>query len=116
MKKQKAKIAVSRCSIRIKSEIKKTAKALLNRVNNDNKGCRKMKLDDIFELALTLVENDHLKALREKAMTNKGRMEILRQKYIELHSYISEDDFLGFTMKPQFQEFIAQHEDQSPAA
>jgi len=75
-----------------------------------------MKLDDIFELALTLVTDDHLKQLRQKAMTNKVRMEILRQKYIELHGYISEDDFLGLTMKPQFQEFLQQQEPMAPAA
>lgn len=110
MKKQKTKTTVSRSSIRIKSDIKKSAKALLNKVNSDNKGCRKMKIDDIFELALELVTEAHLKELRQKAMTNKGRMEILRQKYIDLNGYISEDAFLGLTMTPQFQDFVRQQE------
>ena len=110
MKKQKTKTTVSRSSIRIKSDIKKTAKALLNKVNNDNKGCRKLKIDDIFELALELVTDAHLKELRQKAMTNKVRMEILRQKYIELNGYISEDDFLGLAWSPQLQEFVKQQE------
>ncbi|MBX2993184.1 MAG: hypothetical protein KF681_00115 [Bdellovibrionaceae bacterium] len=110
MKKQKSKTTVSSSSIRIKSEIKKTAKAFLNKVNSENKGCRKMKIDDIFELALSLVTDDHLKGLRQKAMTNKGRMEILRQKYIELNGYISEDDFLGLAWSPQLQEFVKQQE------
>lgn len=116
MRKQKSKNAVSRSSIRIKSDIKKTAKAFLTKVNSDNKGCRKVKLDDIFELALALVTEDHLKQLRQKSMTNKGRMEILRQKYIGVHGYISEDDFLGFTMTPQFQEFLRQQEPPAFAA
>lgn len=110
MKKQKSKTVISRSSIRIKSDIKKTAKSFLNKVNSDNRGCRKIKIDDIFELALTLITDDHLKGLRQKAMTNKGRMEVLRQKYIELNGYISEDDFLGLTLKPQFQEFVMQQE------
>lgn len=110
MKKQKSKTSVSRSSIRIKSDIKKTAKAFLNKVNSDNKGCRKMKIDDIFELALALVTDGHLKELRQKAMTNKGRMDVLRQKYIELNGYISEDGFLGLTMTPQFQDFVKQQE------
>lgn len=116
MKKQKSKNTVSRCSIRIKSDIKKTAKALLNKVNSDNKGCRKMKIDDIFEMALALVTDTHLKELRQKAMTNKGRMEILRQKYIDLNGYISEDEFLGLTMTPQFQEFMKVQEENLFAA
>ncbi len=49
-------------------------------------------------------------------MTNKGRMEMLRQKYIKMHGYISDDDFLGFTMTPQFQEFVSQQEALTPAA
>lgn len=116
MKKQKGKTAVSRSSIRIKTEIKKAAKAHLTKVNTGNEGCRKVKLDDIFELALSLLTDEHLRQLRQKAMTNKGRMEILRQKYIELNSYISEDDFLGFTMTPQFQEFLKLQEVQVRAA
>lgn len=116
MKKQKTKNTVSRSSIRIKSDIKKAAKAFLNKVNSDNKGCRKMKIDDIFEMALALVTDAHLKELRQKAMTNKGRMDILRQKYIDLNGYISEDGFLGLTMTPQFQEFVKLQEENLFAA
>ncbi len=48
MKKQKSKNTVSRCSIRIKSDIKKTAKAFLNKVNLDDRGRRKMRLEDVL--------------------------------------------------------------------
>ncbi len=43
-------------------------------------------------------------------------MDILRQKYIDLNGYISEDGFLGLTMTPQFQEFVKLQEENLFAA
>lgn len=43
---------------------------------------------------------------RDNSLSNEDRKEILRQKYIEHRGPISKDEFTGFMMKSEFQEFL----------
>lgn len=103
--KSKAKGAAKHSSVRVKAASKKVALALQNNANEKPTG-RKIKLDDIFELALSLVTSEHLKTLQERSMTHEDRKEILRQKYIKARGSISKDDFTGFMMTVEFQDFL----------
>lgn len=105
VQKSKSKNVAKHASVRIKAGSKKIAVALRHEANNKPNG-RKIKLDDIFEIALSLVTSAHLKALQERAMTHEDRKEILRQKYIETRGPISKDEFTGFMMTAEFHEFL----------
>ncbi len=106
--KSKAKGAAKHASVRVKATSKKVALALQDEANNKPNG-RKVKLDDVFELALSLVTSEHLKALQERSMTHEDRKEILRQKYIEIHGPVTRDEFIGRMMKPAFFDFLKEH-------
>ena len=107
MSKSKAKCAAKHASVRVKAASKKVALALRDEANNKPSG-RKVKLDDIFELALNLVTSEHLKALQEQSLTNEDRKELLRQKYIETHGPISRDQFTGLMMSAEFATFLTE--------
>lgn len=109
MNKAKTKTAAKCSSVRIKADLKKKAKAILLEANSKKLG-RKIKLDDLLEVALGLVAPEHIQQLQERSMTYKNRLEILRRRYIETRGHISEDDFIGFTMTAEFQDFKKEHE------
>ncbi|HMN69490.1 MAG TPA: hypothetical protein PKC28_13200 [Bdellovibrionales bacterium] len=113
--KKPTKSAASYASIRIPQELKKNAKKWRDYANRNKTG-RKIKLHEVLALGLERIEEKDIQELQDKSLTHKERLEILRQKYIKTHGHISEDDFIGFTMKPEFQEFLAQNENLAPAA
>ena len=92
------------CSVRIRTSSKERATALLLACNKKKSG-RKVKFDEMFELAIGLVMDEHVKALQERSLTNEDRMEILRQRYIETRGPISKDQWLGFVMTAEFSVF-----------
>jgi|GEM_PF-6864198 len=114
--KKSTKAATTYVSIRIPLALKNSAKKLREESNNQKKKGRKIRLDEIFALGVSLITKDDLKALQDKTLTHKDRLDLLRQRYIETHGFISEDDFIGFTMTPQFQEFVQQQEARVRAA
>lgn len=113
--KKSTKATASYASIRTPAELKKDAKKWRDFANK-NKSGRKIKLHEILSIGVGLIAEKDIRELKEKSLTHKERLEILRQKYIGLHGPISEDDFLGFTMTPQFQDFLRQQELQALAA
>ena len=92
-------------SVRVRPETQKRANQILQTANKKQFG-RKVKIDNLIELALSLVADEHIKLLQEKSMTNEDRKEILRQKYIESQGPITKDEFTGFMMSSSFQEFL----------
>lgn len=112
--KSKAKGAAKHhASVRVKAASKKVALALRDEANDKPTG-RSVKLDDIFELALSLVTSEHLKTLQERSMTHEDRKEILRQKYIKTRGPISKDEFTGFMMTAEFQKFLLDQDSSAP--
>jgi Rps23 Pro-64 3,4-dihydroxylase Tpa1-like proline 4-hydroxylase len=88
-------------STRVHLETQRKAERLLAVANKKRIG-RKVKVDQLLNIALDLVTEGHLKSLQEQSLTNEDRKEILRQKYIEIHGQISHDEFLGFLMSDGF--------------
>lgn len=92
-------------SVRVKSSSKERATALLLACNKKKSG-RKVKFDELFELAIGLVSDEHVRLLQERSLTNEDRKEILRQRHISIRGPISKDDFTGFMMTAAFHEFL----------
>ena len=103
--KKNAKGAAKHVSIRVTATTKKLAKSLRDEANKKLVG-RTIMMDEIYELAVSLVTPAHLKMLQDKSLTHDDRKELLRQKYVELHGPISKDDWTGFTMSKAFHEFL----------
>ncbi|MBX9766097.1 MAG: hypothetical protein K2X47_02405 [Bdellovibrionales bacterium] len=92
-------------SVRIRASAKEKASFLLQTANKKNLG-RKIKFEDLFELALGLVTDKDIKLLQERSLTHEDRKELLRQRYIELRGPISKDNFVGFLLSADFPEFM----------
>ena len=84
-------------AIRIRFETQKRAVQILQAVNKKELG-RKVKVDSLIELALSLVNDEHIKVLQQKSFTNEDRKELLRQKYISERGPISRDELVGFML------------------
>ena len=103
--KPKSKIVAKSASVRVHLAAKERAALLLLNANKKKLG-RKIKFEDLFELALGLVTDEHLKQLQECSLTHEDRKEILRQKFISVRGQISKDEFIGFMMTADFQDFL----------
>lgn len=107
--KAKSKPASKWVSIRIKIETKKAAVAFRDEANKKAFG-RSIKLDEVIEVGVSQLTNQHIVELQEKSMTNKDRKDQLRQRYIEMRGPTTEDQFIGFMMTAAFQEFLKELE------
>ncbi len=103
------------CSVRIRSASKERAVALLLASNKKKTG-RKIKFDELFELAIGLVTDEHIKLLQERSLTNEDRFEELRQKYIETRGPVSKEQWLGFAMTAEFPLFLMEQTGRKDAA
>src|ERR1700692_4653088 len=91
-------------SIRISLENQKKAERFLALVNKKKVG-RTVKIDQVLNIALDLLTDEHVKKLQDQSLSNEDRKELLRQKYIESRGPISRDEFTGFMMSAEFSEF-----------
>jgi len=107
--KPKSKSVAKSASVRVHQEAKERAALLLLAANRKKQG-RKIKFEDLFELALGLVTDEHLKQLQECSLYNEDRKEILRQKYISVRGQISKYEFTEFMMTAVFHEFLKELE------
>lgn len=109
MSKQKNKKNEGRVSVRIKESTQTRAASMLKKLNEEKMG-RKIRFEDLCDLALSLVTESHLAVLQEQSLSHEDRKEILRQKYVALHGPISKDEWTGFTMTKEFHEFLSAQE------
>lgn len=105
MNKSKTKGDAKSASVRVRANAKERASLLLEAANKKKLG-RKIKFEDLFDLALGLVADEHLKLLQERSLSNEDRKERLREKYIAIHGSISRDAFTGYMMTADFQNFL----------
>ncbi|MBL7558120.1 MAG: hypothetical protein JNM24_19980 [Bdellovibrionaceae bacterium] len=96
------------CSIRIKDNTKKNA-AILQEAANKKKFGRKIKLNDVIDFALSLLQPEHIKKLQTQSFTNEDRKEQMRLIYIDKIGTITKEEFTGFMMTDEFTEFRKQH-------
>lgn len=113
--KTKSRSVAKSASVRVRQEAKERATLLLVAANKKKAG-RKIKFEDLFDLALSLVADEHLKLLQERSFTHEDRFEDLRQKYIETRGPISKQDWLGFAMSAEFPLFLSEQMSQKIVA
>ena len=95
VKKSKAKSATgSTVSLRVKRDTKRRVLADLAKVNKKDFG-KAVRSDQLIGLALSLLTDQHIKALQESSMTNADRLEQRYRDYVKKHGATSKDEFLG---------------------
>ena len=95
------------CTVRVSSETRKLAEGIVKTANEKPTG-KKIKLDEVLQIGLGLVQQGHIEKLQENSLTHEDRKEILRQKYIAARGPISKDEFTGFMMTQEFLGFVAE--------
>ena len=83
--------------VRIGIRSKEKLDALVKRVNRNKVG-RKVKADDLIRFSLDLLNDEYLEEIRNKALSNKDRLEILFQRAAKERKGISRDEFLGLIL------------------
>ena len=95
VKKAKAKSAtVATVSLRVKRDTKRRVLAELAKVNKKDFG-KAVRTDALISLALSLLNDQHIKVLRDGSMTNADRLELRYRDYVKKHGATSKDEFLG---------------------
>jgi len=95
-------------TIRVQKATKNVLVTKLKEVNDKQLG-RKVKSDELLQLAIRRLTTEDLNALQDMSLSNEDRKAKMRLKYIEIYGPISEDEFTGFTFTPEFQTFLAEH-------
>lgn len=95
-------------SIRIKENSKRLAINLQDAANKKKFG-RKIKINDVIDFALNLVQSEHIKMLQAQSLTNEDRKEKLRLVYMDKIGAITKEEFTGFMMTDEFNEFRKKH-------
>ena len=103
------------CGIRVKRDTKKKIESLLSTANKKSLG-RKIKVDELLQLALSIVENSHIEQLQSASLSNEDRKEKLRQIYVKTRGQITKDEFTGFMMSSEFVEFLNENKELLSAA
>ena len=91
---QKRKGTASSAPIRVKQRTKAKLEQLLKQSNKDRVG-RSIKADDLIWCGLALINDAHIAEIRDKALSNKDRMELLFQVFVREHPGATRDEFFG---------------------
>lgn len=96
--KQKRKESASSAPIRVKQRTKAKLEQLLKLANKDRVG-RSIKADDLIWCGLALINDSHIAEIRDQALSNKDRLELLFQQFLKDRRGATRDDFLGELLK-----------------
>jgi hypothetical protein len=80
--------------LRVKRETKKRIQAELAKVNKKDFG-KKVRCDELIGTALSLLTEQHVKALQDGSLTNADRLEKKFREHIRKHGPMTKDAFLG---------------------
>jgi hypothetical protein len=94
----KAKVSsTTSVSLRVKRETKKRIQAELTKVNKKDFG-KKVRCDELIGTALSLMTEQHFKALQDGSMTNADRLELKFREHIRKHGPVTKDAYLGMLL------------------
>lgn len=94
----KTTAVVSTAPIRVKRETRKRIATELAKLNKKDYG-RRIRPDDLINLALSLVTQAHRDQLQDESLSNADRLDRQWKEYAKKHGAISMDLFLGLLMK-----------------
>lgn len=84
-------------SIRVLRDTKKRILTDLAAVNKKEIG-RKVTVDDYVQLAISLLNSEHLQRLKDRTLSNKDRLELKFQEYCSQNGKVSKDEFIGLLL------------------
>ncbi len=85
---------VSTTGIRVSKEIRKDIARLLETINKKQFG-KKIKVAQLIELAIKLINDDHIKELQQTSLTNADKIEMQYRDYVRQNGPISKDEYMG---------------------
>jgi hypothetical protein len=91
---QKRKGTASSAPIRVKQRTKAKLEQLLKQANKDRVG-RSIKADELIWCGLALINDGHITEIRDRALSNKDRMELLFQSFLKERRGETREEFLG---------------------
>ncbi|MBT3979732.1 MAG: hypothetical protein HOE90_00185 [Bacteriovoracaceae bacterium] len=95
-------------SLRVKLATKNNAMKILENVNKKDFGM-KVSMDELINLSLKNVTKDDIELLQKKSLRNKDRQNIVRQIYCRKVKKVTEDEFIGVTMKDGYFQFLKEN-------
>ncbi len=95
---QKQKGTASSAPIRVKQRTKAKLEQLLKQSNKDRVG-RSIKADDLIWCGLALINDAHIAEIRDRALSNKDRLELLFQKFSKERRGATREEFLGVLLE-----------------
>ena len=81
-------------AIRVRKETRKRVLADLARANKKDFG-KKVRVDELIALAVSLVTPEHIQQLQEGSLSNADRLERDYRAYVAEHGHVSKDVYLG---------------------
>lgn len=76
-------------------------------VANHKKVGGKIKIHQVLDLAVRLLNESHIPKLQSDSLKNSDRQELMRQRYIKQFGEISKEDYIGFTMTTAYVDFLS---------
>ena len=80
--------------VRLSFATKKQLDVLLEKANKKSFG-KKVKPTDLIELALTLVDDQHLESLKQSSLSNLDRLEMLYDQFSKENPGVTKDEIIG---------------------
>lgn len=80
--------------IRVKRETRKRILAELAKLNKKDFG-RRIRMDDLISLALSLITSEHRQQLQDASLSNADKMERMFREYAKANPGVSRDQFIG---------------------
>lgn len=86
--------------VKVREHTRQVARQLLVTANDKPLG-RKIRMYELYDLALSLLQQEHLEQLRQRSLTFKDRLEMSYRRFTKEHGQVSMDDFLGSCLQRQ---------------
>jgi hypothetical protein len=77
---------------------------------NERGVCQTIFGEDLIHWSLSLLTNKDIEKLQISFLSNSHKLALLLQRYVELNGPTTEEEFNGFMMTDEFQEFRKSHE------
>ncbi|HEX7676320.1 MAG TPA: hypothetical protein VF412_19250 [Bdellovibrio sp.] len=87
-------------NLRVKIETRKRLLSELAKINKKSFG-RKVRVDQILNLLLDLLKQEHIQKLQDGSLSNADRIEMSYRDYIKKNGNVSKDEFLGILLKQE---------------
>ena len=96
--KTKKKAVQSTVPIRVRKATLRSIRQILNRLNKKAHG-RKVVADDVIFRALSLLQNEHFKEIKEMTYSSQDHLDLQYQEYCKQKGQVSKEKFLELLLQ-----------------